>query len=132
MKSFAFRLVLIALAFYFILPEIPGIKFHGDFVHAIVGGFLFAIIGWGCETLAIILTTVLAIGTFGLGLLVLIPAWLLGFWLLPAVALKVFADMMPNYLTISGWGPAILGGLVMLFIGVITSGKVRKSRQNVV
>jgi uncharacterized membrane protein YvlD (DUF360 family) len=130
MTNLLIRLVLIAGAFYFVLPMIQGIEFHGSFVHAIVAGFIFALVGWGCETLAIILSTVLAIGTFGLALLILIPAWMLGFWLLPAVALKVLADMMPATLTISGWGPAIWGGLVMLFIGVITSGKIRNRKQN--
>jgi uncharacterized membrane protein YvlD (DUF360 family) len=130
MTNFLIRLVLIAGAFYFVLPMIQGIQFHGSFVHAIVAGFIFALVGWGCETLAIILSTVLAIGTFGLALLILIPAWMLGFWLLPAIALKVLADMMPATLTISGWGPAIWGGLVMLFIGIITSGKIRNRKQN--
>jgi uncharacterized membrane protein YvlD (DUF360 family) len=130
MTNFIIRLVLIAGAFYFVLPMIQGIQFHGNFVHALVAGAIFAIVGWGCEALAIILTTVLAIGTFGLALLVLIPAWLLGFWLLPAVALKVLADMMPETLTISGWLPAIWGGLIMLVIGVVTSGKIRNRKQN--
>jgi|SRR5277367_4164695 len=129
MKLFLIRLVILACAFYFVLPMIQGIEFHGNFVHAIVAGAFFAVIGWGCETLAIALTTVLAIGTFGLALLVLIPAWVLGFWLLPAVALKVVADMMPASLTISGWWPAIWGGLVMLFIGVLTSGKVHDRKR---
>jgi uncharacterized membrane protein YvlD (DUF360 family) len=129
MRDFAIRLVLIAGAFYFVLPMIHGIEFHGNFVHALIAGAFFAIVGWACEALAIALSTVLAIGTFGLALIILIPAWLLGFWLLPAIALKVVADMMPSSLTIVGWWPAIWGGLVMLFIGVLTSGKIRNRKQ---
>jgi hypothetical protein len=37
------------------------------------------------------------------------------------VALKVLAHFFPSYLTIVGWMPAIWGGLLMLFAGIITS-----------
>jgi len=43
--------------------------------------------------------------------------WVVGFWLLPAVTLKVLADLMPTCLSISGWTPAILCGLVIMCIG---------------
>jgi hypothetical protein len=62
-----------------------------------------------------------AVGTWGAALLWLIPLWVLGFWLLPAVALKVVSDIAPTYLTVHGWIPAILGGLIMLFISLITA-----------
>jgi uncharacterized membrane protein YvlD (DUF360 family) len=121
------RLVLIAAAFYFILPAIPGISFHGSFLYALGAGIVFAILGWVVEACAIALTALLTITTLGLGLIVLIPAWLLGFWMLPAVVLKFTADMMPNEFSIHGWMPAILGGLVMLVIGIVTSDNVGRS-----
>ena len=120
------RLVFLACAFYFILPMIPGIQFHGNFMHALGAGIFFTLLGWVVEWLAIVLSTVFAIGTLGAALLVLVPAWLLGFWLIPAVVLKLLADFMPGYLSVAGWWPAILGGLVMLFVGVISSGATRK------
>lgn len=123
MKAYLLRLILIAAAFQWAFPMIPGIDTHGSFMNAILAGVVFALIGWIVEALAIVLTTVLTITTFGLALLVLIPAWLLGFWIIPAVTLKMLADFMPTYLTIQGWVPALWGGLVMLFIGVITSPK---------
>ena len=77
MTRYLIRLALIAGAFYFILPAIPGIQFHGNFLYALGAGVLFAFLGWVVETIAIALTALLTIGTLGLGLLVLIPAWLL-------------------------------------------------------
>ncbi|HEY9777826.1 MAG TPA: phage holin family protein [Planktothrix sp.] len=126
MTRFFIRLALIACAFYFVFPMIPGLAYHGTFVHALVAGLVFAVLGWVVETIAVAVTALLAIGTLGLGLLVLIPIWLLGFWILPAVALKWTADFMPATLAISGWTPAILGGLVMLLIGVVTSTPSKK------
>lgn len=127
------RLTLSACAFYFLVPLIPGATFHGNFAHALLAGILFAIAGGLVEFLAIAISALLAISTLGMALFLLIPAWLFGFWLLPALALTIVAQLLPSVLTFSGWMPAILGGLIMLFIGVITSGdthiKVRNNQQ---
>jgi uncharacterized membrane protein YvlD (DUF360 family) len=126
MKRYIIRLVLIACAFYFAFPHIPGVDFHGSFVHALVAGAVFAFLGWILEFLAIFLSAMLTITTLGMALLVLIPAWLFGFWLLPAFVLRFTADMMPSTLSFAGWIPAIEGGLIMLLIGVVTSGDTQK------
>lgn len=126
MKRYLIRLVLLACAFYFLFPMIPGVQFHGNFIHALLAGTLFAFLGWIVEFGAIALTAVLAVGTLGLALIVLAPAWLFGFWLLPAVVLRLVADFMPSILSFSGWMPAIGGGLIMLCIGIVTSGDVHK------
>jgi uncharacterized membrane protein YvlD (DUF360 family) len=123
------RLILIALALYFIFPKIDGIQVHGSFVHVLIAAVAFAFLGWLVETLAVFASAALTLGTLGLALLILLPLWLFGFWLLPAFVLKLLADLMPTYLTISGWGPAILGGLVMLLIGIITGGKPSRYRR---
>jgi|AGTN01.1.fsa_nt_gi Membrane protein of unknown function. len=136
MVNYLIRLVLISSAFYFVFPMIPGIQFHGNFGHAVAAGILFAFIGWVIESIAIALTAILTLGTFGLALFILIPAWILGFWLLPAVVLRWLSDLMPTTLLFSGWEPAIWGGLIMLVIGIATSGKVhervRKTRTTTV
>lgn len=126
MKRYLLRLVLIAATFDFIFPMIPGIEFHGSFLHALGVGVLFAFLGWVFESLAIALTAMLTIGTLGMALLVLVPAWLLGFWLIPAVVLRWVADLMPATLAFAGWIPAIEGGLLMLLIGIATSGDAHK------
>lgn len=92
-------------------------------MHVLIAAVLFGFFGWVVEVLAIAITAFLTVGTLGMALLVLVPLWLLGFWLLPAFALKLMADFMPSYLTINGWTPAIEGGLLMLLIGVATGGK---------
>lgn len=133
MTRYLIRLVIMAGAFYFIFPMLPGVQFHGNFIHAVLAGALFAFLGWLVESVAIVISAILAISTLGLALIILIPAWLLGFWLLPAVALRFVADFMPATLSFSGWMPAIWSGLIMLCIGAATSGdmhrKIRRSSQ---
>jgi len=116
------RVALISLAFYFIFPQIPGIHVHGNFLHVFIAGIVFTLLGWLVETIAIAISALLTLGTLGMALLVLVPLWLFGFWLIPAYVLKLTADVMPTYLTIAGWTPAIIGGLIMLVIGVATGG----------
>ncbi|MBX9667425.1 MAG: hypothetical protein K2X93_07385 [Candidatus Obscuribacterales bacterium] len=69
---------------------------------------------------AAILTALLTVSTLGVALIVLIPLWILGFWLLPAYTLMLTSDLMPAYLSVTGWGPAVLGGLITLVIGIAT------------
>ncbi len=121
MVRFALKLALTALVFIYILPLIPGITFSGGFTTGILLAFIFGIMLWLVDLLAMTISAVLTLSSLGLALLWLIPLWLLGFWLLPAVALKLVAHFFSTHLTITGWLPAIWGGLVMLFIGVVTS-----------
>lgn len=132
MPRYLIRLALIASAFYFLFPMIPGVQFHGNFIHALLAGALFAFLGWIVEFGAVAVSAVLAISTLGLALIVLIPAWLFGFWILPAVVLRLVADFMPATLTFSGWMPAIEGGLIMLCIGIATSGNIHKKVRRIV
>jgi hypothetical protein len=115
------KIVLTALAFLFLLPMIPGIHLHANFVMAACLAIFFSLMLWVVDVVAMAISAYLAVSTLGLALLVLIPMWLLGFWLLPAVALKLVADFMPEALSVAGWGPAILGGLILFVVGIITS-----------
>jgi uncharacterized membrane protein YvlD (DUF360 family) len=126
------KLVLSALAFTSILPFVHGIDFHGNFVIAMALAFLFGIMLWIVDLLAVALSAVLTITSLGLALVWLIPLWIFGFWLLPAVALKLVADIAPGYLTISGWLPAVIGGLIMLIIGVLTNSVTATLKQHTV
>ena len=123
------RIILSALAFTSILPLIHGIDFHGHFAQALMLSVVFALMLWLVDIMAVALSAVATIGTLGVALLWLIPLWILGFWLLPAVALKVVSDIMPRYLTIQGWMPAILGGLVLLIVSLVTSGSLWRGRR---
>ena len=121
------RVVLSALAFIYVLPMISGIQFHGGLVAAMGMALFFGIMVWLVDAAAIALSALITVGTLGLALLWLIPLWLLGFWILPAVALKLVSDFMPSYLSVTGWIPAILGSLVLMFISLITSGSMGKT-----
>ena len=81
---------------------------------------MFSILGTIVSWVAAILTAVFAVTTLGLGLLILIPLWVLGFWLIPAYVLLLTASILPSYLSVAGWGPAILGGLITLVIGMVS------------
>jgi hypothetical protein len=126
MGIYFIRLLLLAAAFYFLFPLIPGVEFHGSFVHALLAGALFAFLGWIVEFLAIALSAILTLTTLGSALILLIPAWLFGFWLLPALVLRVVANFMPQTLTFTGWIPAIEAGLAALLIGILTGSKVKE------
>ena len=118
--AFLARLIILALAFNFVLPSIPGIEVHGGFWVSLGLALLFSILGMIVSWVAAALTAVVAVGTLGMGLLLLIPLWVLGFWLIPAYVLMLTSDVMPAYLSVSGWTPAVMGGLITLFIGILT------------
>jgi uncharacterized membrane protein YvlD (DUF360 family) len=120
MIQFAVRLALKAAAFMILLPHVQGIQFNGGLASALGLAVFFSFMLWAVEALVLFLATVLTVSTFGLALVIIVPLWLLGSWLLPAVALKLVADFMPNTLTVTGWIPAILGGLVLMIIGTVT------------
>jgi hypothetical protein len=120
MMKLLWRVLLSALAIYFVLPMIDGIQFHGNFAHAIAIGAFFALMLWAVAKAAAWATAVLGVVTLGLGLLVLIPMWIFGWWLLPAFALQLVAYVMPSYLSVSSFGPAVFGGLVMLAVGFLS------------
>lgn len=130
MTKHILRLLLTAAAFYFVFPLIPGVEFHGNFIHALLAGVLFSILAWIVEFLAVAVSAFLAISTLGMALIVLIPTWLFGFWLLPAVVLRIVADVMPATLAFTGWIPAIEGGLLMLLIGILTGGNTHTRMTN--
>jgi len=126
MIRFLVRTALGAAAFFYVLPHIEGISFHGGWVSAIGLAIFFSLMLWGVETLLFLVSALLTFSTLGLALLVIVPLWLLGFWLIPALALKLLADFMPNTLEVTGWWPAILGGLILLVIMIVTKGKKQK------
>src|ERR1051326_1135653 len=121
-------MVLIALALFFVFPQIPGIQIHGSSLHVFLTAISFALLGWLVESSAMAAGTLVSIGTLGLAVLVLAPLWLLGFWVIPTFALKLIAELMPSYLTISSWLAAILGGLVVFMTGIVTAGMPNRYR----
>jgi uncharacterized membrane protein YvlD (DUF360 family) len=125
MIRFLIRIALNSLTFMYVLPLIRGIHFHGGWASAAGLAIFFSIMLWAVEGLVFLVCALLTVSTFGLGLLVVVPFWIFGFWLLPALTLKLVSDFMPNTLVVGGWLPAILGGFVLLIISTITSGPKR-------
>lgn len=108
-----------------VLPAIPGIHFSGHLSNAIVMALAFSTLFWLIDRLAFLLSTVFTVTTLGLALLWLVPFWIFGFWIVPTLALKLVACVMPLNLSISGWFPAIFGGLLLLAVNIIV-GSLRK------
>ncbi|HMW91635.1 MAG TPA: hypothetical protein PKN86_01335 [Candidatus Obscuribacter sp.] len=125
---FLLKLSLTALTFIFILPHIGGITFHGGFGTALLVSLLFGFMLWLVDLAAIAISAMLTITSFGMALLWLIPMWVLGYWLLPCIALKLVSTLAPQALTIVGWTPAILAGLAMMIIGGVTSKLIGKKK----
>ncbi len=121
------QIFLSALAFIYILPLINGISVHGGLGAAIGMAIFFGLMVFVVDVLAVAFSAFLAVGTLGLALLWLIPIWVLGFWVLPAVALLLVSNLMPSYLTVHGWIPAIFGSLVLMVISMVTSGSMHKT-----
>ncbi|MCC7531583.1 MAG: phage holin family protein [Candidatus Melainabacteria bacterium] len=122
MLKFLLKTVATALAFIYILPALPGIEFKGGFIDAAILAIVFACLLWVVEALAMMIATVWTISTLGLALLILIPLWILGFWVFPALALELVAFVAPDHLTVHGFLPPILGGLTMMIISMLTGG----------
>ncbi len=116
MIKFLLRLLILSLVFRCALSAIPGITFHGHLSNAIVMAFAFSVLFWLIDRLALLLSTIFTVTTLGLALLWLVPFWIFGFWIIPTLALKLVAYIMPLNLSISGWLPAVFGGLLLLAI----------------
>jgi len=88
----------------------------------------FSSIYWLLDKAAAAVAAMFTIATFGLALLILVPLWIIGFWVVPAVALKLVACVMPHNLHISGWYPAILGSLLMIFVNIVLGALTKRKK----
>ncbi|HMP51679.1 MAG TPA: phage holin family protein [Candidatus Melainabacteria bacterium] len=117
MAAFILRILLNAVVLMYILPELNGISFHGEFwPQAVVAGFLFVLVAYVVRWLLAAFT----VFTLGLGALYI----LFFFWMIPALQLMLMAHWFPTYLTIEGWGPAIIGGIIFMLINMITRNQI--------
>ncbi len=118
MQRYFLRLVLITLIFHCIFPLIPGFHYHGSVLHSIPVGVIFTTIGSGFEVFFISLSQTFRMRIQKIYLL--IPAWFLGFGLFPAILLKCFTQSASPDISFSGWEPAIVGGVLIFCIGIVT------------
>lgn len=118
MQRYFLRLVLITLIIHCIFPLIPGFHYHGSLLHSIPVGIIFTTIGSGVEVFFISLSQTLQMRIQKIFLL--IPAWFLGFGILPAILFKSFTHSASPDISFSGWEPVIVGGVLIFCIGIVT------------
>ena len=68
--------------------------------------------------------------TAGLALLILIPASMLSFWILPTLTLAALEHLMPLRLSFSGWIATSLAGLAMFVLHLLTDARILKETRN--
>lgn len=124
MSRYLLRLVLITGIFYFIFPQIPGVHAQGSFTLAFLIGILLSLLGTFVEYAAIAFSCRLKKKTFRSALTLLIPSWIFGFGVLPVFSLLWLSFLIAPEFNFDGWMPAIMGGVLVLSVGVITGGCV--------
>src|SRR4029077_19352235 len=98
MLKLIIRILLQALVIVYILPMLGGMKFHGNFYAACgVAVFFFVLLAF-FKMIAVFISAIWTISTFGLALLILIPVRILFFWVLPTVSLILISFFFPNIL----------------------------------
>jgi len=129
MLKFALRVLLTAVAFSFIFPKLtPGVAIAGQFwPEGIIAALVFAVTAYIIGVVINLAATAFAIGTLGFGLLLIVPLYLLGFWLIPAIQLQVAASWFSEIFTVSSWWSAIGAGLILMIINAMTASYSRSS-----
>ncbi|HEY9788340.1 MAG TPA: hypothetical protein V6D17_23325 [Candidatus Obscuribacterales bacterium] len=129
MLKFLLRIVLTAALFCFVFPEvIDGVTFHGEFWPQGIGYALaFAITAFIVNVLIVFGAAAFTVATLGLGLIVVWFARVFLFWLVPAIQLMVFAHYFPSHFQVTGWVPAILAGLLLMVVNILTNEITAKS-----
>ena len=124
------RTVALALSFAFIFPHIAGFSFSGEFLpDALIYALLFAVTSAVVDVIAYIALAVVGVATLGLALIVIWPLRLLLWWGLAAYQLILLAQIFPEHMSVSGWQPALLAGLVVMAIKFV-SAKVLEEKKS--
>ncbi len=126
--SFIIRLVLTALLFAFVLPMIPGVTVTSGLLAIVLLAFVYRIASIFMTLVCFFISAFATALTGGLALLILIPASMLAFWILPTLTLSALSHLMPQSLSFTGWVATGLSGLAMFFLHLLTD--ARKSKEN--
>ena len=104
------RIIIMALLFAYAFPAIvPGVSIHGGFwPQGIVCGALFT----GVSVVVGLLAAIIGLGTFGIGLIVLVVLQMF----IPAVTLQLTSYWFPERLTVSSWEAAVVAGLCIWLV----------------
>jgi hypothetical protein len=126
MIHYLIYLAILTTALYALIPQIPGVEYHGGFVISLLVVLAFVVAQNVITTLFKTLSFISTVSTFGLAQLVIMPSRLIGFWLIPAAILKVVASFPDFNLRFHGWVPAIVSGLVLVSITQVSQGTILK------
>ena len=102
------RLAVNAVAIFLTAQILPGIKVEGGVGSLLLLALIFGLVNALVKPIVELLTCPLVIITIGLFVLVINGAMLM-----------LTADLSGGRLFVAGWGPAIVGGIVMGLINVI-------------
>ncbi|GEM_PF-1007440 len=124
------RFALTALFFAFILPLIPGVTVASGFSAILLLAFMYRIASILMTLICLYLSAFATALTAGLALLILIPASMLSFWILPTLTLAALEHLMPLRLSFSGWIATSLAGLAMFVLHLLTDARILKETRN--
>ena len=111
---FVIRIALVAAALAYFLPDVSGVKFHGDAFSAVATSLVFNVVFFGLEWLLGILVFGINIGTLGLGVIITNGLKFVAGLLAPSAALYGTSHLLPRFLQITHYWPnAIVAGLVL-------------------
>jgi putative membrane protein len=108
MGNFLLRCIVNGVALVLTSQLLPGMSTNGGLVGVLVIGLVFGIVNAVIKPIVKFVSFPLIIVTLGLFILVINGLML---WLTSSIA--------PNYLSVSGFGTAVLGGIVMGIINMI-------------
>jgi uncharacterized membrane protein YvlD (DUF360 family) len=126
MIHYLIYLAILSIALYALIPQIPGVEYHGGFVISFLVVLSFLVVQKIIRLFLKALSFLATLSTFGLAQLVILPSRLVAFWLIPAAILKVVASFPDFNLRFHGWVPAIVSGLVLVSITKVSQGTILK------
>lgn len=113
-RTILLRVALVAVALMYVLPNVGGIRVHGDLQGALLASVVFNAVFWGLECLLAVVKVGVNVGTLGLGVFMTSSLKFLAALLSPALALVGTAQVLPGYLQIGSYFPgAVCAGLVL-------------------
>lgn len=121
--GFFIRLGITALFFAFLLPLIPGVTVTSGIIALLGLAFVYRLASILMKLAMAGLSILATMITAGLALLIVVPAYLISFWLFPSLTLYALSTIMPSYLHFDSGVALALAGLVMFVLHLFTDRK---------
>ena len=107
MLRYTVATLLSAVCLNFVFGQIPGFSFTGGFGLALLLAALLSTTAVFFKAVGKAMTLTFNIRTAGRASFVLVPVWLLGIWLVPALELLLTAKFFPQLLSVQGLSAAM-------------------------